>query len=517
MSVVASGGESSGYRDCGVAFGQMFDCHIVLISRYNLAMTLLLRFRQSCIAAAVLLLCLWTAPTLGQPDGLTSQRFEARIVELFANQQYQQAADLLEAQLKKTPTDQTVLYNAACAYSRLGKLDRAAELLFQSVEAGFLNFDHIINDPDLENLREHPGYLEIIAIRDEAYEAVAKRQLDAARRQFGEEGYRYETDNDRRLNYVTALDDTAHGEMREMLELQADHLSKLLFEKPPNYFTMIVVPTPTDARRIIRDATIGGVYEHAKRRLVALDIGLMLRHEFVHLMHYGHMERLAQPHELWVQEGLACLYETYYASPNGGIRILPNQRHNLVKNLIANKAQPRWRELFQYDADRFMRDARDTYPMVRSIFRFLDDQKKLDDWYQMYIETFEEDKSGILAFERVFESRLEEVERRWRMWVRAQPMIDDLVVRGDASLGVQYVEEGSNDGVLLEAVRSKSAAEEAGIKPGDVIVAVDGQPTRSHFELLTIIGNHRVGDQVEVRVRRGTEYITFDVRLKPLR
>lgn len=443
-------------------------------------------------------------------------QFDAHVLGLFAEAKYAQAAELLDEALEQQPSDIILLYNAACAYSRLGELDQAADLLFRAVEHGFLDFDHIERDADLEGLREHKTYIEILGIRDEAYDKIAQRHLDAARKQFGEEHYRYEADLDRRICYITALDETAHAEMRAMLERQADFLSRKLFGASPHYFTTIIVPTPDDARRIISNPVMGGLYEHIHRRIIAIDIGLMLRHEFVHLMHYGHMERLAQPHALWVQEGLAALYESYIETANGGVRVVANQRHNLVLQLIRDRAVPRWRDMFSWDQDRFMNEARATYPIVRSIFRYLDALNKLDVWYQHYIDTFDEDATGVLAFERTFDATLEEVESHWRRWARNQPPVDDIVGRGDASLGVQYVEKGSNDGVLIEAVLHNSAAALAGIRPGDVIVSVDGQTTRSHFELLTIIGQKRVGEIVKVRLRRGIEYNTFDVRLKAL-
>ena len=48
-------------------------------------------------------------------------------------------------------------------------------------------------------------------------------------------------------------------------------------------------------------------------------------------MHYGHMARLGQRHPLWVQEGLATLYEDYDLDTAGTVRFLPNRRHNIAR------------------------------------------------------------------------------------------------------------------------------------------------------------------------------------------
>ncbi len=47
-----------------------------------------------------------------------------------------------------------------------------------------------------------------------------------------------------------------------------------------------------------------------------------------------------------------------------------------------------------------------------------------------------------------------------------------------------------------------SAAEHAGIKTGDIIVSINGAPTKSAAELRNAIGMLRVGDQVEIGLLR---------------
>jgi hypothetical protein len=470
------------------------------------------------LIAAVLTTITLVAPSVSaQPARVNRDSFEQRVAQAFDDKDYAKAAEMLEAHLERVPNDFIALYNAACAFSQLSEEDKAANYLFRSVEAGFVDFDHIVADADLDNIREHPVYARILELRDEVYATMGARQMETAREEWGTEGYRYETDETRHINFATALDEVSHREMREMLEAQADHLVETLFEAPPTYFTLVAVPTPDDAQRLIRDGSIGGIYEHPRRRLVARDIGIMLRHEFTHLMHYGHMERLKQNHALWVQEGLAALYETYVLNDNGAIRFLPNQRHNFVRMMMRQNQLPAWRDLFSTTGDEFMDDAGENYPVVRSVFQFLDSHKKLVDWYKAYIETFDEDETGIAAFEKVFEAPLEDIERRWRTWVRAQPPVDDYVRPGDASLGVQFVEDGSNDGVLIDRVLENSAAAEAGIQPGDIIVSFDSQPVRSHFELLIAVGTKQVGEVIPVRIRRDGEYQLLLVTLKPLR
>ena len=58
-------------------------------------------------------------------------------------------------------------------------------------------------------------------------------------------------------------------------------------------------------------------------------------------------------------------------------------------------------------------------------------------------------------------------------------------------------------GVFVHSPRSGSAATEAGLCHGDVVVAADSQMLDSHFTLQGIVSGHQSGEAIELRVLRG--------------
>jgi len=70
------------------------------------------------------------------------------------------------------------------------------------------------------------------------------------------------------------------------------------------------------------------------------------------------------------------------------------------------------------------------------------------------------------------------------------------------------------NGVLVTGLTDKGAANEAGIKEGDVIIAVNGQGTFNVPELQEEISQYRPGDQILVSVLRENEKADFKVTLR---
>lgn len=82
------------------------------------------------------------------------------------------------------------------------------------------------------------------------------------------------------------------------------------------------------------------------------------------------------------------------------------------------------------------------------------------------------------------------------------------------SVNAQLIEEEKlsvDEGAYVVEFSEGSGAEKAGLKPGDVIVDVDGEKIRSMDDLILQVRRKAVGDSVKITVARGAERLTFDV------
>ncbi len=71
------------------------------------------------------------------------------------------------------------------------------------------------------------------------------------------------------------------------------------------------------------------------------------------------------------------------------------------------------------------------------------------------------------------------------------------------ALGVVIDAEADADGATVYEVEPKSAAAEAGIEPGDVVVEIDGQEVGGAAAMVEAIQSRKPGDQFQIKVRRG--------------
>jgi len=82
-------------------------------------------------------------------------------------------------------------------------------------------------------------------------------------------------------------------------------------------------------------------------------------------------------------------------------------------------------------------------------------------------------------------------------------------------LGVHF--EETDAGLELKKVISGSAAADAGLREGDILTSVDGEPLTERFDLLYPLSLKRSGDSIILGLYRGDEQLELSVSLAPLR
>lgn len=70
-----------------------------------------------------------------------------------------------------------------------------------------------------------------------------------------------------------------------------------------------------------------------------------------------------------------------------------------------------------------------------------------------------------------------------------------------------------NDGALITAIAPHSPAAEAGLREGDIIISLDGQPVGQCCPLIQNLLNRRAGERVIVTVRRHDQVLTIPLTL----
>ena len=434
---------------------------------------------------------------------------------------FEEAARLIERRIAEGDRDPILLYNSACVFAQLGKLDDAERRLMESVKAGFREFDTMEADDDLAPIRGTDTYR---AIREAIIEArreieretgkrAGARKPDqrpggpvvrdpvAAWRERHPSGYTYDRSDDETVAFATFLDEASHARMKAALAALGKHLLRAYFTKPPSDPVLVAIVRPEDAKDYLERPEIRGMYLHKARRLVARDTGQSLQHEYVHLLHFAHMERTGQRHPIWVQEGLASLYEDYTLHADGRIEFHPNIRFNFARKQVVTKTAMPWSTLFNLSADEFMEEAERLYPMVRAMFEYFARERKLEAFYRELCRTVQDDPDASTAVERAFGEPLRTVEERWRKWMLERGAIDDTIEQDDASLGVTI--EDAGDGVRVRGFVLRSAAKAAGMMEGDVIFEVGGTPVRNRDEMILAVARLKVGEETTVRFRRG--------------
>ncbi len=484
--------------------------------------------KKALFLVAVLAACMaaWAQDAPVAP--MSDAQLETEAYALATEGDYAAALPLFEEMARRDPESFVPPYNIASALAQLGRVEESLDALDHALELGFDDLAHLQNDPDLEPLRGSERFAEILDAWPARMEALAQARFDALIQRFGG-GYATEEDAFLRLRFAVGLPPESFAMARQELDLVSrwavahlfDNLSEADDTSVP--WVNVVIPTDGDFARwaaqrhgaSARGATrqIAGTYDHDRKELVCKDLGATLRHEVFHALHYRSQSLLGQRHASWIMEGLASLVEDVDPNPDGTPSFAPSWRSNLVRKAHRGNGLKTLEQLAQTPDHLFVGTSQLLhYGHARTVMLYLVAAGKLEAFYDNYVDTWERDRTGIQALERTFEAKIDQIELSFRRWIERLPVAPEQHHPPTATLGID-VDGERGEGLAVLRIARGSPGRKAGLRPRDVLVAINGQGTRDINELYRVVGRYLPGDTVILSVRRGRRMLELPAEL----
>ncbi|MFW6133750.1 MAG: PDZ domain-containing protein [Planctomycetota bacterium] len=324
-------------------------------------------------------------------------------------------------------------------------------------------------------------------------ERIARRQVE----RLGA-GYTAEIDRHRHLVYVSALDDVHLRETMRLLRDFHDAYRRTLgdFETPWNI--TVVLPTASDFPAIVPQAGLAGRYFHRGRRLVSLDRGQVLLHEFTHALHDAHVRGAAQP--LWVREGLATLFESSEITPGGLEPFVDYDVRTVQQAVIRDRAVPLG-ELLSEERRVFGERTQLAYAQAHYLMYYLHERDRLKAFWRRLQDDRLKDPRGLAGVTNLLAGDIERIDAAWRQWVLKLRPAEGLYLRKLAMLGVR-VREHERGAEITELVGDGPAARAKRLRVGDVILGFNDRAVESPDDLYAALSRLRAMQTVEIVILR---------------
>lgn len=482
------------------------------------------------IARLLALLCLLTLQPDPDRPRMTAAQIEAAGIAAVESGDLDRAEAYFRAHAEQDPTTFTPWYNLAAVAALRNDPYEAEQHLAKAIALGFSDVRTLQRDPHLATLRETDFFAELVRRWPELLAARRNADVATGKQLTGREADARTLDR-WKIELLSAHGPTATDEAAAELAMLADWITDSVFTDlraddafADDPWATVILPDRAGFARWALDtfgpearagiSTIGGAYDHNRRRLVAQDHGATLRHELIHVLHWRDMGRLGQTHAPWIQEGLASLVEDYDIV-NNDLTPAPSWRTNIVKRLRDARRLTPIAELATTSMERLTTSRPlAQYAQSRAVMLFLLDKNKLTDFYRTYTQTFDQDPTGLTALRQTlgFDDQ-NQLEAAYQDWITSLPLVAETGSDLPATLGIE-IENGDGTGVRVSGLPA-GARQRTGLSVGSFITAINNRPTRDLHELIRVLADYIPGDTITLSHRRGRLHHTNEVTLQP--
>jgi len=426
------------------------------------------------------------------------------------------------AALAQDAPDYEAHYQRARDLASAGETEAAGEALLDAITEGFADFFRMERDGALRRIRDTEiyqtillGWRDLLDARGQTDARSAKEALGGAYRIVRDDGMRIHIVHARRAEAIDEALEDLRAVHRWWAEAVLDALPPDLAERDPDRpdpWVTVVLPTPEDFVRLVgREAFAGGVggyYDPRTYRLVALDLGPTLRHEFVHALDWRLLRRVGARRPDWMLEAVASLVEDIDLPEDGDLEPTLSWRTNIARRRVELGLRTEWPTLFDLPRDRF-RGVRPSaqYAQVRSIALFAWDRGAFGAWV---VGAIEKDAGAALA--DALGSPPAEAEAAFEAWLRELPEAPEAIEAGGATLGLEIV-RGRGEGARIERIDPGSPARDAGLRTGDVLVRIGGLRVWTPEDVARVLAERSPGESVAIEARRYARRVKTEATL----
>jgi hypothetical protein len=462
----------------------------------------------------ICLLLSTTAAGIARADPTPAQQQQAadlsrKAVDLIDAGKLADAELALRQSLAIVPAQPTRLYNLASVLAGGKKFDDAMTALEQATDAGFTDFTNLARNRSFASLHGTPRYEKLLGRRELIFHHAAEQAIAALRRQLGEH-YLYDADEPHKLIFAVAIDRAALELLKsDLLTIESAEESEV-FSYPPDEFVRIVIPSEADFARIVPSPHLGGDYDDTTRTAVSMRLGQFMTHEFTHALHAADQHAREQEHPIWLSEGLASLYEPAEID-NEKLISHDNSRLKFVQFAAKGGQLIPLEKLLAMSRQDFNDRPNLAYGEAGCVLEYLRELGQLRAFYDAYTAGYGADQTGKTALQQVTGAQLPAIEKELAQWIIDRPEPPSPARPGGPIMGMNLADV--IDGLRITQVGRETPAAAADIRGGDVITGVDGREVRDRPTIDRVIGAREPGDKVQLRVRRGTEYLDVELVL----